>query len=168
MGLYKGSQLISPVELVNGGGSSDDTYEKFLNGSLTSTVIPNSVTTIRNYTFSNISSLQSVTLNNNITSIGTEAFSGTNITNLSIPSSVTSIGENAFANCTNLSTIYIDKNTDTISGAPWGATNAKISWKDSLNGKIDLTDYSFSIENDNIIINGYNGSDTELVLPNVI
>ncbi|MEE1000816.1 MAG: leucine-rich repeat protein, partial [Bacteroidales bacterium] len=44
--------------------------------SLTSVTIPNSVTSIGNYTFSGCYDLTSVTIPNSVTSIGGSAFSG--------------------------------------------------------------------------------------------
>ena len=61
------------------------------------------VTNIRNYAFSNCSSLTSITIPNSITSIGSNAFNGCNsITSITIPNSVTSIGDSVFSGCTKL------------------------------------------------------------------
>lgn len=55
--------------------------------------IPNSVTSIGNYAFSNCSSLTSITIPNSVTSIGDYAFSGcTNLQSLTIGAGVLSIG----------------------------------------------------------------------------
>ena len=65
-----------------------------------SVTIPNSVTSIGDYAFSSCSGLTSVTIGNSVTSIGVHAFSGcSGLTSVTIPNSVTSIGYNAFANC---------------------------------------------------------------------
>ena len=67
---------------------------------LTSIDIPNSVTSIGDYTFWNCSSLTSVTIPESVTSIGGWAFqSCSGLTSVTIPNSVTSIGSSAFANC---------------------------------------------------------------------
>ena len=67
--------------------------------SLTSVVIPNTVTSIGDQTFYNCSSLTSVTIPNNVKSIGYQAFYYcSNLANITIPNSVTSIGESAFYN----------------------------------------------------------------------
>ena len=61
------------------------------------TVIPNSVTFIGNYAFSECSGLTSIYIPNSVTSIGENAFDKcTNLTSINIPSSVTSIGYGAF------------------------------------------------------------------------
>ena len=63
---------------------------------LTSVTIPNSVTTIDDYAFSDNYTLTTVTIGNSVTSIGAYAFFDNAITTLTIPSSVTSIGNMAF------------------------------------------------------------------------
>ena len=71
--------------------------------SLTSVNIPNSVTTIGEYTFYNCSSLTSVTIGNSVTTIGDYAFSNcSSLTNVTIGNSVTTIGNYAFRYCSSL------------------------------------------------------------------
>ncbi len=74
--------------------------------SLTSVIIPDSVTSIGEYAFLGCKSLTSVTIPDSVTSIGDCAFkSCTSLTSITIPDSVTSIGGSAFYNCTNLTEI---------------------------------------------------------------
>jgi hypothetical protein len=76
--------------------------------SVTSVVIPNSVTSIGRYAFTYNTSLTSVTIGNSVTSIGDWAFYGcTSLTSVTIHDSVTSIGDLAFNGCTNLVTVYL-------------------------------------------------------------
>jgi hypothetical protein len=63
---------------------------------LTSVTIPNSVTSIGNNAFSG-SQLTGVTIPNSVTSIGDHAFEGNRLTGVTIPDSVTSIGIWAFS-----------------------------------------------------------------------
>src|SRR5665213_202673 len=63
--------------------------------SLTSVTIPNSVTSIGSYVFDDCTSLTSVTIPNSVTSIGDYAFLGSGLTSVIIPNSVTSIGAEA-------------------------------------------------------------------------
>jgi hypothetical protein len=83
--------------------------------SLTSVIIPNSVTSIWNYSFSGCSSLTSVTIPNSVTSIGSSAFANcASLTSVAIPNSVTSIGEYLFAYCSSLTSVAIPNGVTTI------------------------------------------------------
>ena len=102
--------------------------------------IPESVTNIANLAFAECSGLTSVTIGNNVTSIGTGAFYNSSLTNVSIgsgvtiiegstfayctsltsvtiPDSVTSIGNQAFHQCTSLTSITIPNSVTTIEGS---------------------------------------------------
>lgn len=83
--------------------------------SLTSVIIPNSVTSIGPSAFSNCTSLKSVTIGNGVTSIESHAFSGcTSLTSITIPDSVTSIGDLAFYNCISLTSVTIPDSVTSI------------------------------------------------------
>ena len=70
------------------------------------TVIPESVTSIGNKAFSNCTYLTSVTIPEGVTSIGEAAFTScTYLTSVTIPEGVTSIGDYAFSVCTGIETI---------------------------------------------------------------
>ena len=74
--------------------------------SLTSVTIPSSVTSIGGYAFQRCSSLTSVTIGNSVTTIGYSAFSDcSSLTSVTIPNSVTSIGDYAFSGCSSLTSI---------------------------------------------------------------
>lgn len=76
--------------------------------SLTSVIVPNSVTTIGVSAFGACCKLESINIPNTVTSIGTYTFSGcSNLTSITIPNTVTSIGNNAFYGCTGLTSITI-------------------------------------------------------------
>ena len=73
--------------------------------------IPDSVTSIGNYAFSDCLSLASITIPDSVTSIGRDAFNGCiGFTSVIIPDSVTDISEGAFAFCDNLTSIDVDTN----------------------------------------------------------
>ena len=77
--------------------------------------IPNSVTTIGKYAFSDCSGLTSVTIGNSVTTIGEHAFSGcSGLTSVTIPNSVTTIGEYAFEFCSGLTSVTIPNSVTTI------------------------------------------------------
>ena len=65
--------------------------------------LPESVTSIGNYSFNNCSGLTSITIPNSVTSIGEGAFGiCSGLTSITIPNSVANIGKNAFNGCTGL------------------------------------------------------------------
>lgn len=96
---------------------------------LTSVTIPGTLTLLKNNAFSGCTNLTTVTLSEGVTTIESNAFSScTGLTSIEIPSTVTSIGNYAFNSCTNLTAITINKAEGSITGAPWGATNATVTW----------------------------------------
>ena len=124
--IYSGTATGSPwgAKCVNGYVDgylvySDATKTTLLGCSAAATgeiVIPNSVTSIGNYAFSDCSGLTSVTIPNSVTSIGEGAFYGcSGLTSVTIPNSVTRIGYNALGGVNNI--IY----SGTATGSPWGA-----------------------------------------------
>jgi len=86
-------------------GSSSFYYCTGLTGSL---VIPDSVTTIGDFTFSDCGFTGSLTIPDSVISIGYAAFQGCSGFNssLTIPNSVTTIGTYAFQNCSSLTALY--------------------------------------------------------------
>ena len=79
------------------------------------TIIPNSVTSIGNYAFSDCSGLTSIEIPNSVASIGGYAFyycSG--LTSITIGEGVTSIGNYAFRDCSGLTSITIGEGVTSI------------------------------------------------------
>ena len=84
------------------------------NTTITSIVIPNNVTSIGDEAFYNCEGLTSITIPNSVTSIGYRAFYGcSGLTSITIPNSVTSIGIKAFNGCSGLESIVVDKGNTT-------------------------------------------------------
>ena len=90
--------------------------------SLTDIVIPDSVTNIGDYAFGNCRSLTNIVIPNSVTSIGDNAFEYCfSLSNLIIPDGVTSIGDGAFVGCTSLSSVVIPDSVSCIgNNAFWG------------------------------------------------
>src|SRR5438876_352277 len=83
--------------------------------SLTSVIIPNSVTNIGDYAFSDCHSLRNVTIGTRVTNIGSDAFYYcTSLTSVIVPNSVTSIGDNAFGYCNSLRNVTIGTSVTNI------------------------------------------------------
>ncbi len=75
----------------------------YQNGTITSVIIPDSVTSIGSMAFGFCYNLTSVVIGNSVTSIGSFAFMRcNNLTSLVIGDSVTSIGSDAFSKCSKL------------------------------------------------------------------
>ncbi len=119
---------------------------------LKSVSLPDSLTVISNYAFMMCASLTSITLPESVTRIGGYSFAGcTSLTSITLPESVAYIIDFAFGGCSSLKEV-IFKSTPTsietrvflssfaltsikvpwsegaVSGAPWGATNATITY----------------------------------------
>ena len=78
---------------------------------LSSIVIPNSVTHIDKYVFYNCSKLSDITLSNRLKFIDERAFCNcTSITDITLPNSVGTINYGVFYNCTNLENINLSEN----------------------------------------------------------
>ena len=94
---------------------SDDMYDftysspwQTYSSSITSITLPDNITSIGDYAFAACTSLTSVTIPESVTSIGDYAFDYcTSLTSITIPESVTSIGDHAFAYCESLTSITI-------------------------------------------------------------
>lgn len=89
------------------------------------------VTTIPYYCFSSCSNLTSITLPQNLTTIGGYSFTGSTLTSINIPSTVTEIGNFAFMYCMALTTVSFnwESSEDIIpySVRPYDQINANFS-----------------------------------------
>ena len=111
--------------------------------SLTSLVIPDSVTNIGDYAFWNCRSLTNIVIPDSVTSIGDNAFEYCfSLSNLIIPDGVTSIGDGAFVGCNSLSSVVIPDSVSCIgNNAFWGCESlTDIVIPDSV---ASIGDYAF-------------------------
>ena len=93
--------------------------------SLSSIVIPSSVTSIAKGTFKGCKSLSSINIPNSVTSIGDGAFEDCkSLSSITIPESVTSIGESAFEDCSSLSSVVIPSTVTSIAKCTFKGCNS--------------------------------------------
>ena len=113
-----------PESLMSIGGSA---FQNCTNLALTS--LPAGVTSIGGSTFYNCTSLALTSLPEGLTSIGYKAFGNcTNLTSITFKGTPATINSSAFSGCTNLTDIKVPWSKGAVSGAPWGATNATITY----------------------------------------
>jgi hypothetical protein len=111
------------------GGSMFMSVFGYNNNSVTSVIIPSSVTSIGNYAFGGGTSLTSVTIPEGVASIGMQAFQDcTSLTSMVIPNSVTIMGSSVFLGCINLKTLTIGTGLQLENGGlmnilGWGNVN---------------------------------------------
>ena len=111
---FDGQENLKSITIPNSVTSIGD-YSFYEGTGLKSITLSNSVTSIGNYSFYGCTGLKSITLSNSVTSIGEDAFdSCTGLTSITIPASVTSIGCDAFKDCTNMTDVYVLGNAATL------------------------------------------------------
>ena len=121
------------------------------NDSIQSVIIENGVTSIGDYAFYYCDILTSVTIPNSVTSIGVEAFRYCkSLTSVTIPKSVTSIGGFAFRQCKSLTGIWVDENNPSYSNDAAGVLFNKdqtilIKAPDAINGNYAIPNSVASI-----------------------
>ena len=97
------------------------------NTSVTSVVIPNNVTSIGDGAFAGFTGLTSVSIPNSVTSIGGAAFLNcTGLTSVSIGNNVTSIGGHAFCGCTGLTSVNIPNSVTSIGDGAFEGCSPKL------------------------------------------
>ena len=86
----------------------------FYEYNISSVTIPNSVTSIGEYTFAKCRNLTTAVIPNSVTYIGQWAFMGTGITSVIIPDGITSLEESIFNGCDYLSSVIIPNSVNSI------------------------------------------------------
>ncbi len=103
----------SVVEIEGSGELTNDMISDY-DYTCVSAEIDTLCTSIGDGTFQRFYYLSSVTITDNVTSIGYSAFEYCCLTSVTIPNSVTSIGENAFQNCPSLTSVTIPDSVTSI------------------------------------------------------
>ncbi|MDE6442324.1 MAG: leucine-rich repeat domain-containing protein [Clostridia bacterium] len=110
---YVNNSKLTTVEITS--GNSIDAWAFAYYASLTTVIIPESVTEIGAHAFDGCSGLISITLPGGVTSIGEFAFNGCRgLTSIIIGNNVTSIGSWAFSGCSSLTGITIPDSVTSI------------------------------------------------------
>ena len=156
------------------------TYAKnlYINNELVTNANITTATKINRYAFNDCTSLTSVTIGNSVTSIGDWAFEFCySLTSVTIGDSVTSIGEYAFSGCFKLIEVVnkspyitIEKGNSSSNGYVGKYALAVYNSGDDFSGTKLSNDNGYIVytEGNEKILVGYNGTETELVLPNYI
>lgn len=93
------------------------------------TSLPSGVTSIGAYVFYNCTSLTISFIPNGVTNIDHAAFARcTGLTSITFEGTPTTIDQTAFDGCTNLTDIKVPWAEGAVANAPWGATNATITY----------------------------------------
>lgn len=101
------------IELYNGITTIPSSAFQYRN--VTEVIIPESVIEIKDAAFNSCSYLTSVTIGDNVTSIGRDAFSYcSSLQEIEIPSSVKIIDQLAFSSCNNLTEVTLNNGLETI------------------------------------------------------
>ena len=88
---------------------------------VTSVLLPSSITKIGEYCFCGCIHLQRVNIPSSVTSLGKSTFSGcSSLTSIEIPSNVKYLGNSCFVNCSSLTSINIPSSITSLAGCPRG------------------------------------------------
>ena len=177
------------------GVTSIGTYAFYNCDKLTTVVIPDGVTTIGTYAFYDCYNLKSVTLGSGLTTICDYAFAyNDSLISVVIPDSVTTIGASAFYNCDRLMSVTIGAGVTTIDSQAFYVCGSLIEVinlstleltkgsdaygyiayyaKDVHSGESKLYEtedgFLFYLGDEDCYLVAYNGTATELVLPDSI
>ena len=129
------------------------------------------VTVIMEQAFQSFPNLKKITIPNSVTSIGVSAFSGcSGLMSITIGSSVVNIKENAFYGCEKLVEVYNKSELPISAGNyTYGQVGyyAKAVYVEPYTSKlsIDENGYIFYTDGDTVLLMGYTGNETSLILP---
>ena len=126
---YKPSEMSGAIDSISSSGGGDEDFIKYIEGGETSINLPSSITTIRAFCMYYEPTMQTINIPSGVTTVRGTAIADcpalTTITFLGTPTTISSV---AFSGNTNLTTIRVPWASGEVSGAPWGATNATITY----------------------------------------
>ena len=187
--VFFGRKGLKSIVLGDNVTSIGDSAFQYCNG-LTDINFPNSLTHIGEAAFNGASLENNIVIPNGMTSISKKAFESCDMTSVKIPDSVTSIGDYAFSECHNLASVELGKGVTSIENQAFdycdrlveviNHSGLEISKGSTENGCIganaidihteesrvtEKDDYVFYTSDGTNYLLGYNGTATELVLP---
>ena len=135
----------------------------FIFTSLTHVVFPDSLKTIKSWSFA-CGKLKTLVIPQSCTNLEEFCFSGCYLLdNITIPDSVTSIGTGAFKSCTKLTDVRLPSNLSNIGGGVFqGCSNINITFDETANLKSN--DQQLITDKSEKVISMYFGDDSEVVV----
>jgi len=137
------------VEEIGAGAFSGDKK-----ASITSVVVPDSVTTIDGFAFSNCMHMTSIDLGEGVKTIGEAAFEGCSaLISITLPDSLTSLGASAFSGCSKLAELTIGSGISKIADEAFSETGftsivipstVKEIGESAFGGSVSLVDVTIS------------------------
>lgn len=125
---FNGNGYLTLPSLPNGITSIGD-YAFYYCSKLALTTLPDNLTYIGDYAFSDCYKLASVEIPKNVNNVGNHAFENCqNLTSVVFKGKPSLITSTAFANCNKLIEIKVPWSDGDVKYAPWGATNATITY----------------------------------------
>ncbi len=114
--IANGQGYVKAISVANNGQIGDCAFQGCT--SLETLTLGEDVTSLGSYAFDGCKSLKEVTIPNKVQAIGESCFSKVGMASISIPASVVSIGDGAFAGCTVLADVIIkDRTTELTLGS---------------------------------------------------
>ncbi|SDL27023.1 Leucine rich repeat-containing protein [Sarcina sp. DSM 11001] len=124
--------------------SAESAWGSYIYKDITTVVIEDGVTNIRNNAFKGLYNLTGITIPNSVTDIGNTAFERcSSLSDITIPYSVTCIGESAFSECSSLTSISIPVGVTSIGGSAFSGCTSLVSIS-IPEGVTSVGDYTFS------------------------
>ena len=136
MGTCKDTDIVIPPTYEDQTVIGIDSFFAFRsNATITSVIIPSTITRIEDGTFRDCTALTSVTLPDTMTEIGTSAFKNCSaLTSIVIPDTVIQIGDSAFKNCTALTSVSLSNGIRSIgSNVFFGCSQLEYNKHDNAN-----------------------------------